>query len=89
MAGDRSGTRPRAKRQVRRGRRHGRSGPRKRITVFLSAPLLKKVSRILAAEGQSLEACLEQALEAWLRLRQNAPEDKPGDPTVDTGDRKL
>ena len=66
--------RPRAKRQVRRGRRHGRSGPRKRVTVFLSAPLLKKVSRMLAAEGRDLEACLEQALEGWLRRRQVRPE---------------
>ena len=70
MAGDRSGTRPRAKREVRRGRRHGRSGPRKRVTVFLSAPLLKKVSRMLAEEERDLEGCLEEALEAWLRHRQ-------------------
>ncbi|MGH7425933.1 MAG: hypothetical protein ACREJP_07170 [Candidatus Methylomirabilales bacterium] len=66
--------RPRAKRQVRRGRRHGRSGPRKRVTVFLSAPLLKKVSRMLAAEGRELDACLEEALEAWLRYRQMGAE---------------
>ena len=66
--------RPRAKREVRRGRRHGRSGPRKRVTVFLSAPLLKKVNRMLAAEGRDLEACLEQALEGWLRRRQVRPE---------------
>lgn len=72
MAGDRTGTRPRAKRPVRRGRRHGRSGPRKRVIVFLSAPLLKKVSRIVGAEGQSLEACLEEALEGWLKHRQPA-----------------
>lgn len=62
--------RPRAKREVRRGRRHGRSGPRKRVTVFLSAPLLKKVSRMLAEEERDLEGCLEEALEAWLRQRQ-------------------
>ncbi|MDZ4338640.1 MAG: hypothetical protein U1B94_00325 [candidate division NC10 bacterium] len=68
------GPRPRAKREVRRGRRHGRSGPRKRITVFLSAPLLKKVSRMLAAEGRSLEACLEDAIEGWLKRRQPASE---------------
>lgn len=61
---------PRAKRQVRRGRRHRRSGPRKRITVFLSAPLVKKASRVIAAEGRTLEACLEEALDAWLRRRQ-------------------
>ncbi len=66
--------RPRAKRQVRRGRRHGRSGPRKRVTVFLSAPLLKKVSRMLAEEGRDLEGCLEEALEAWLRHRQMGAE---------------
>ena len=64
------GPTPRAKREVRRGRRHGRSGPRKRVTVFLSAPLLKKVSRMLAEEGRELETCLEEALEAWLRHRQ-------------------
>ena len=69
MGGQRRAT-PRAKRQVRRGRRHARSGPRKRITVFLSAPLLKKVSRMLAAEGRSLEACLDDALEGWLKRRQ-------------------
>ncbi|HET7853814.1 MAG TPA: hypothetical protein VFM04_05090 [Candidatus Methylomirabilis sp.] len=66
--------RARAKRQVRRGRRHGRSGPRKRVTVFLSAPLVKKVSRVLAEEGRELEACLEEALEAWLRHRQMSAE---------------
>jgi len=66
--------RPRAKRPVKRGRRHGRSGPRKRITVFLSAPLLKKVSRMLADEGRELDACLEEALEAWLRHRQMGAE---------------
>ena len=62
--------RPRAKRQVRRGRRHGRSGPRKRITVFLSAPLVKRLSRVLAAEGWALEECLEDALGQWLLRRQ-------------------
>lgn len=66
MAGERTGTRPRDKR-VRRGRRHGRSGPRKRITVFLSAPLVKRVHQIVQAEGRSLEAALEEALGAWLR----------------------
>ncbi len=66
--------RPRAKREVRRGRRHGRSGPRKRVTVFLSAPLLKKVSRVLAAEGRELDACIEEVLEAWLRHRQMSAE---------------
>jgi len=70
MQEGRKGPRPRAKREVRRGRRHGRSGPRKRVTVFLSAPLLKKVSRMLAAEGRSLEACLDDALEGWLKRRQ-------------------
>ncbi|MGH7370984.1 MAG: hypothetical protein ACREJK_03975 [Candidatus Methylomirabilales bacterium] len=66
--------RPRAKREVRRGRRHGRSGPRKRVTVFVSAPLLKKVSRMLAEEERDLEGCLEEALEAWLRHRQMGAE---------------
>ncbi|MFQ5846572.1 MAG: hypothetical protein ACE5IQ_02745 [Candidatus Methylomirabilales bacterium] len=64
---------PRAKREVRRGRRHRRSGARKRVTVFLSAPLVKKVSRLLAAEGRDLDACLEEALEMWLRGRQPDP----------------
>jgi hypothetical protein len=63
---------PRAKREVRRGRRHGRSGPRKRVTVFLSASLLKKVSRLLAEEGRELDACLEEALDQWLKDRQPA-----------------
>ncbi len=67
---------PRARREVKRGRRHRRSGPRKRITVFLSAPLVKRLSRLLTTEGRSLEDCLEEALEAWLRLRQNAPTGK-------------
>ncbi|MFQ5962045.1 MAG: hypothetical protein ACE5MG_11675, partial [Candidatus Methylomirabilales bacterium] len=53
----------------RRGRRHGRSGPRKRVTVFLSAPLLKKVSGVLAVDGRTLESCLEEALGEWLRQR--------------------
>lgn len=65
---------PRAKRPVKRGRRRGRSGPRKRITVFLGAPLMKKVSRVLAAEDKRLEACLEEALAEWLKQRQ--PEDE-------------
>ncbi|MFQ5852379.1 MAG: hypothetical protein ACE5JU_17580 [Candidatus Binatia bacterium] len=63
---------PRAKREVRRGRRHGRSGPRKRITVFLSAPLVKKVSRVLAAKGRTLDACLEEALGEWLKQHEQA-----------------
>ena len=79
MAGERSGRRPRAKRQVRRGRRQSRSGPRKRITVFLSAPLLKKVSRMLPAQGGTLEAALEEALEAWLRHHQARAEGERGE----------
>jgi hypothetical protein len=55
----------------------------------LSGPLLKKVSRILAAEERTPEACLEEALEAWLRLRQNPPERKRGHPVIDTEDQKL
>lgn len=62
--------RPRAKRPVKRGRRHGRSGPRKRVTVFLSAPLLKKVNRMLEAEERTLEAVLEEVLGEWLKHRQ-------------------
>ena len=65
---------PRGKRQVKRGRRHGRSGPRKRITVFLSAPLVKKLSRVLTADGRSMEECLEEALGQWLMRRQVADE---------------
>ncbi len=61
--------RPRAKREVRRGRRHRRSGARKRITLFLSAPLLKKVSAVLSADGRTLDACLEEALGEWLTRR--------------------
>jgi hypothetical protein len=89
MLGQGRAARPRAKRPVKRGRRHGRSGPRKRVTVFLSAPLLKKVSRMLAAEGRTLEACLEEAIEAWLRHCQDERENKPSHAMVDTGDRKL
>ncbi|MFQ5793374.1 MAG: hypothetical protein ACE5JI_23125 [Acidobacteriota bacterium] len=66
MSGQRRWPKPRAKREVRRGRRHGRSGARKRITVFLRAPLLKKVSRVLADHEQTLEACIEEALGDWL-----------------------
>ena len=62
--------RPRTKREVRRGRRHGRSGPRKRITVFLSAPLVKKLSRVVTGAEQSLEECLEEALGQWLERHQ-------------------
>ena len=69
MSGQRRWPKPRAKREVRRGRRHGRSGARKRITVFLRAPLLKKVSRVLAAHDQTLEAGLEEALGEWLEKR--------------------
>lgn len=89
MAGRRTAATPRAKRQVRRGRRHGRSGSRKRITIFLSAPLVKKVSRVLAEEGRDLEACIEEALEAWLRLRHGAPENKTSHRVVDRGDQKI
>lgn len=70
MPSQNTSARPRAKRQVRRGRRHGRSGSRKRITVFLSAPLVKKLSRVVTAEEQSLEVCLEEALGQWLARRQ-------------------
>jgi len=79
MQEGRKGPRPRAKRQVRRGRRHGRSGPRKRITVFLSAPLLKKVSRMLPSQGGTLEAALEEALEVWLRHHQARAEGERGE----------
>ncbi len=79
MPGRKRGPTPRAKRQVRRGRRHRRSGARRRITVFLSAPLVKKVSRLLVMEERSLEACLEEALDEWLRRRLPAAEfEKPG-----------
>lgn len=77
MRKERRVPRPRAKRQVRRGRRHGRSGPRKRVTVFLSAPLLKRVSRMLEAEGRNLEAVLEEVLGEWLKRRQ-IPDDAEG-----------
>ncbi|MFQ5804540.1 MAG: hypothetical protein ACE5JQ_16750 [Candidatus Methylomirabilales bacterium] len=70
MPGRRAGPRPRAKREVKRGRRHRRSGPRKRVTVFLSAPLLKKVGLVLATDGRTLESCLEEALGEWLRQHQ-------------------
>lgn len=70
MSGQRRWPKPRAKREVRRGRRHGRSGARKRITVFLRAPLLKKVSRVLADDEQTLEACIEEALGEWLEKRE-------------------
>lgn len=70
----RKGPKPRAKRQVRRGRRHGRSGPRKRITLFLSAPLVKRLNRVLTADGRSMEDCLEEALGQWLVRRQVADE---------------
>lgn len=76
MPGRKRWPKPRAKRQVRRGRRHGRSGPRKRITVFLSAPLLKKVSAVLVADGRTLESCLEEALGDWLKQHP-----REGDPT--------
>jgi len=70
--------RPRTKREVRRGRRHGRSGPRKRITVFLSAPLVKRLARLLTIEERSLEDCLEEALAQWLMRRQPGDEIKSG-----------
>ncbi|MFQ5989852.1 MAG: hypothetical protein ACE5K9_08055 [Candidatus Methylomirabilales bacterium] len=77
MPGRRRWPKPRAKRQVRRGRRHGRSGPRKRITVFLSAPLARRLSRVLAGEGRTLEACLEEALGQWL-MRRQVPHEEAG-----------
>jgi hypothetical protein len=42
----------------------------------LSAPLLKKVSRVLAEERRDLEACLEEALEGWLKRRQVRSEEE-------------
>ena len=69
---------PRAKRPVKRGRRHGRSGPRKRVTVFLNAPLLKKVSRMLEAEGRTLEAVLEEVLAEWWLKHRQIPDDAEG-----------
>ncbi len=70
--------RPRTKREVRRGRRRGRSGPRKRFTVFLSAPLVKRLARLLTIEERSLEDCLEEALAQWLMRRQPGDEIKSG-----------
>ncbi|MFQ5993119.1 MAG: hypothetical protein ACE5NA_11845 [Nitrospiraceae bacterium] len=70
MSGQRRWPKPRAKREVRRGRRHGRSGARKRVTVFLRAPLLKRVSRVLPDHGRTLEACIEEALGEWLKTRE-------------------
>jgi len=43
----------------------------------LNAPLLKKVSRMLEAEGRTLEAVLEEVLAEWLKHRQ-IPDDAEG-----------
>ena len=51
--------------------------------------ILERINAKLAGEGRDLEACLEEALEAWLRNRQDAPERKRGHPVVDRGDQKL
>ena len=40
----------------------------------MNAPLLKKVSRMLEAEGRTLEAVLEEVLGEWLK-RQQIPDD--------------
>ena len=50
----------------------------------MSAPLLKRVSRMLEAEGRNLEAVLEEVLGEWLKRRQipddaESPESRRGD----------
>jgi len=64
----------RAPRPVRRGRRRGRSGPRKRLVLFLPADLVKALRSQAAARAEPLEATLEIFLRRSLRA---APETPP------------
>jgi hypothetical protein len=57
----------RAPRPVRRGRRRGRSGPRKRLVLFLPADLVKALRGQAAARAEPLEATLEVLLRRSLR----------------------
>ena len=57
----------RAPRPVRRGRRRGRSGPRKRLVLFLPADLVKALRGQAAARAEPLEATLEGLLRRSLR----------------------
>jgi len=62
----------RAPRSVRRGRRRGRSGPRKRLVLFLPADLVKALQGEAAARTESLEAILEALLRRGLRAGRDA-----------------
>lgn len=57
----------RAPRAARRGRRRGRSGPRKRLVLFLPADLVKALRGEAAERTKSLEVTLEVLL--WRGLR--------------------
>lgn len=57
----------RAPRAVRRGRRRGRSGPRKRLVLFLPADLVKALQSKAAARTESLEVTVEVLLRRGLR----------------------
>ena len=63
----------RAPRPVRRGRRRGRSGPRKRLVLFLPADLVKALQGEAAARAEPLEATLEALLRHGLRAAREAP----------------
>ena len=62
----------RAPRPVRRGRRRGRSGPRKRLVLFLPADLVKSLRGQAAARAEPLEATLEGLLRRSLRRAREA-----------------
>ena len=63
----------RAPRPVRRGRRRGRSGPRKRLVLFLPADLVKALRGQAAARAEPLEATLEDLVRRGLRAAREAP----------------
>lgn len=62
----------RAPRAVRRGRRRGRSGPRKRLVLFLPADLVKALQGEAAARAEPLEVALEVLVRRGLRAGREA-----------------
>jgi len=63
----------RAPRPARRGRRRGRSGPRKRLVLFLPADLVKALRGEAVLRAEPLDATLEALLRRGLRTPQEAP----------------
>lgn len=63
----------RSPRPVRRGRRRSRSGPRKRLVLFLPADLVKVLRSHAGLRAEALDQTVEDLLRLGLRAARGAP----------------